>query len=137
MNDSTSVALTGRRGRFLLFAGPVVAFLGVFAYLIQLRFQRLFFPWYMPVAAWTGVVLVVSSLWKRRTVWRILALMVVLAGFELLPLNAMRLPPYKGPVVVGRPFPAFEVTLSDGNRFSGGDLSGNQHSALVFFRGRW
>jgi peroxiredoxin len=49
----------------------------------------------------------------------------------------MRLPPYAGPVAVGRPFPAFEARRADGKPFSQVDVTGDQQNVLVFFRGRW
>ena len=86
-----------------------------------------------------GAALVAVSLWERRTVWRVLALVVVvlLGGFEVMALNAMRLPPYSGPVAVGRPFPAFEAKLADGTPFTQAGLAGDRHAVMVFFRGRW
>jgi hypothetical protein len=139
MTDSTNGPPARSRGRLLMLAGLGLAVLGVAAYAIQLSLQRLMLPWYTPAAALLGVALVVASLWKRRTVWRVLALVVVvlLAGFELMALNAMRLPPYAGPIAVGRPFPAFEARRADGTPFTQNDLIGDQHQALVFFRGRW
>src|SRR5919112_152763 len=86
------------RGHLFLLLGLGLAVVGVVAYLVQLKLQRLTFPWYMPALALLGVVLVIASLWEKRTVWRVLALVavVLLAGFELTALNAMRLPPYTG-----------------------------------------
>jgi hypothetical protein len=111
----------------------------VAAYAVQLSLQRLMLPWYMPAMALLGLALVAMSLWKRRTVSRMLALLVVvlLAGAELAFLNAMRLPPYTGPIALGRPFPAFEARRADGTLFTQNDLAGDQHHVLVFFRGRW
>jgi hypothetical protein len=122
-----------------MLAGLGLAVLGVAAYAIQLSLGRLMLPWYMPAAALVGVACVVASLWKRRTVWRALALVVIvlLAGLELLALFAMRLPPYAGPIAVGRPFPVFEARRADGTPFTQNDLIGDQHHAFVFFRGRW
>jgi hypothetical protein len=122
-----------------MIAGISLAVLGVVAYAIQLYFLRLILPWYMPAAALLGVALVAASLRKRRTVWRWLALgvVVLLAGLELLALYAVRLPPYTGPVAVGYPFSVFEVRRADGTPFTQNDLIGEQHQALVFFRGRW
>ena len=139
MTDSTNVLPSRSKGRSLMLAGLVVPVLGVAAYAIQFSLQRLMVPWYMPAAALVGVALVAASLWRRRTVWRMLALMVVvfLAGFELMAFSAMRLPPYTGPVAVGRPFPAFAARRADGTPFGQNDLIGDQHHALVFFRGRW
>src|SRR5262245_9995754 len=109
MTDSTIDAPRSRsRGRLLMLAGPGLAMLGVAAFAIQLSLRRLTLPWYMPAAALIGVACVVASLRMRRTVWRLLALVVImlLAGVEFMALYAMRLPPYAGPIAVGRPFPA-------------------------------
>jgi hypothetical protein len=86
-----------------------------------------------------GGALVAASLWKRTTVWRAIALLAVLllAGAEFAVLNALRLPAYTGPIALGRPLPAFEARRADGTSFSQNDLAGDQHSVLVFFRGRW
>ena len=139
MSVSTDAPPARSRGRLLMLAGLGLAALGVVAFAIQLSLGRLMLPWYMPAAALLGVALVVASLWERRTIWRVLALVVVLllAGFELLALNALRLPPYAGPIAVGRPFPAFEARRADGTPFTQDDLIGGQDSVLVFFRGRW
>jgi hypothetical protein len=122
-----------------MLAGLGLGVLGVGVYAIQLSLGRLMLPWYMPAAALLGVACMVASLWKRRTVWRALALVVVvlLAGLEFMSLYATRLPPYAGPIAVGRPFPAFEARQADGTLFTQDDLIGDQHHALVFFRGRW
>ena len=127
------------RGRLLLLLGLALAPLGIAAYVVQLWLQRLAVPWYMPALAFLGVVLVAASLWQRRTAWRVIALvaLVALGGFEVMALNAMRLPPYTGPVAVGKPFPAFEARLADGTPFTQADLAGASHTAMVFFRGRW
>src|SRR5262245_12342318 len=127
------------RGRLPLLLGLGFAVLGVVAYVVQISLERLTFPWYMPALALLGVVLVVTSLWQRRTLGRVLALVavVLLAGAELAALYAMRLPPYVGPIAVGRPFPAFETKRADGTPFTQDDLTGDRHHVLVFFRGRW
>jgi hypothetical protein len=93
----------------------------------------------MPALASLGIVLVVVSLVERRTVCRLFALLavVLLTGAELAFFYAVRLPPYTGPIVVGRPFPTFEVRRADGTSFTQRDLAGDQHNVLVFFRGRW
>jgi hypothetical protein len=119
--------------------GLGLALLGVAAYVVQVSLQRLVFPWYMPALALLGVVLVGMSVWQRRTVWRVLALVavVLLASAELAALHALRLPSYDGPVAVGRHFPMFEATLADGTSFTQKELTGNRHHVLVFFRGRW
>lgn len=126
-------------GRLLLVLGLSLAILGVIAYVIQIAMQRLTAPWYVPIAATLGLLFVIVSLWKRRTIWRILALLLVglLAGAEWTFLLATRLPAYTGPVVVGKPFPAFKSQRADGTPFTERDLEGEQNSVLVFFRGRW
>src|SRR4051794_28479422 len=139
MTSSPTAMPDRSRGRLPLLSGLGLAVLGVVAYTVQLSLRRLTLPWYMPALALVGVALVLMSLWERRTVWRGLALLaiVLLAGAELAALNAMRLPPYAGPIAVGRPFPAFEAKRADGTPFTRDDLIGDQHHALVFFRGRW
>ena len=127
------------RGRLLTPLGLVLAALGVAAYVLQLWLRRLAVPWYMPAMAFLGAALVAVSLWKRRTVWRVLAMAVVvlLGGLEVTALNAMRLPPYTGPIAVGRPFPAFEAKRADGSPFTQASLVGGRDTVMVFFRGRW
>jgi hypothetical protein len=126
-------------GRLFLLLGFGLTVLGVVAYAVQISLQRLIVPWYMPALGTLGVVFVVVSLWERRTIWRILALLAVVlfAGAEWAFLYALRLPPYTGPIAVGRPLPAFETTRADGTPLTQRDLAGDQNSVLVFFRGRW
>jgi hypothetical protein len=127
------------RGRLLALSGLGLALLGVVAYVVQILLQRLVVPWYMPALALLGVALVLTSLAKRRTVWRMLALVavVLLAGLELAFLYMVRLPAYTGPIAVGRPFPAFAANRADGTPFTQDNLAGDAHHVLVFFRGRW
>jgi hypothetical protein len=126
-------------GRLLLWLGLALAALGVIGYTVQISAQRLTMPWYLPVSATLGVVLLLASLWERRTVWRVLALVLVLllAAAEWAMLLTTRLPAYAGPVAVGQPFPAFTTTRADGTSFTQSDLEGDRSSVLVFFRGRW
>jgi FtsH-binding integral membrane protein len=139
MTSSSSPAPLRFRGRLFLLLGLSLAVLGVVAYVVQVSLQRLMAPWYMPTLASLGIVLVVVSLLERRTVWRVCALLavVLLAGAELAFLYAVRLPPYTGPIVVARPFPAFESRRADGTPFTQRDLAGDRNNVLVFFRGRW
>ncbi|MFI5457721.1 MAG: hypothetical protein ACHRXM_19950 [Isosphaerales bacterium] len=139
MTSSSSPAPRRFGGRFFLLLGLGLAVLGVVAYVVQISLQRLTAPWYMPISASLGVVLVIFSLLDMRTVWRVLALLavVLLAGAEWAFLLGTRLPPYTGPIAVGRPFPAFETRRADGTPFTQRDLAGDQTNVLVFFRGRW
>jgi hypothetical protein len=111
----------------------------VLGYVVQLSMQRLSTPWYLPISATLGVLLLVVSLWQARTVWRMFALvlLVFLAGAEWLVLLRARLPAYAGPVVADQSFPAFTTARADGTPFTRRDLVGDQNSLLVFFRGRW
>jgi hypothetical protein len=126
-------------GRLLLFLGLGVAALGLLACIVQFSLNRLVTPWYLPSTATLGVVCVGLALYQRRTVWRVLALflLLLLAGAEWWALLELRLPPYTGPIAVGKPFPAFETKRADGTRFTQSDLEGQQKQVLVFFRGRW
>ncbi|MFO0960807.1 MAG: hypothetical protein U0800_25785 [Isosphaeraceae bacterium] len=127
------------RGSSLMLLGPALAALGIAAYAVQLAFHRLAVPWYMPSLAFLGAILAGASLRERRSAWRILSLVVLsaLGGFQVLALQAMRLPSYSGPIAVGKPFPAFEARLADGSPFTQAGLIGDRDTAMVFFRGRW
>src|SRR5262245_18335650 len=96
------------RGRRFLLLGLGLSVLGVVAYVVELALHRLTLPWYIPVSALLGAVLIGASLRERRGVWRTLALggVLLLAGIETLALYALRLPSYAGPIAVGRAFPA-------------------------------
>ena len=138
--DTSPVAASGRApGRLLLALGVGVALLGVVAYAVQIGAQRLTAPWYVPCAATLGAALVVVSLWRQRTVWRWLALLLValLAGAEWTFLLGLRAPAYTGPVAEGRPFPEFTTARADGEPFTQAQLAGDKNNVLVFFRGRW
>jgi hypothetical protein len=127
------------RGRLFLLLGLALALLGVVTYVVQTARGRLLNPWYLPVLAALGAILVVVSLVARRTACRVVALaaLMLLAGAEWAVLHALRLPPYTGPITVGQPFPAFETTRADGTPFAQADLAGDRNSVVVFFRGRW
>jgi FtsH-binding integral membrane protein len=139
MTDPSTSAPHRSRGRLYLVLGLGLAVLGVVLYMVLFSLQRLTMPWYMPVMALLGVILVGLSMFERRTVWRSLALLavVLLAGTEIAFLYAVRLPPYTGPIAEGLPFPAFESKLFNGGSFTQRDLIGERSSLLVFFRGRW
>ena len=126
-------------GRLLAALGLGLAALGIAAYVVQIWAQILISPWYVPCAATLGAGLLVVSLWRKRTVWRVLALLLValLAGAEWTFLAAMRAPAYAGPVTEGRPFPAFATATADGSPFTQADLAGDKNNVMVFFRGRW
>jgi hypothetical protein len=119
--------------------GLGIAVLGIVVYVAQVTAHWLFTPWYVPVAATLGVVLVFGALLRKRSIWRVLALLflMLIAGFEWLFLFGAGLPTYTGPVAAGRPFPQFTTMRADGTTFTEHDLVADQHHVVVFFRGRW
>lgn len=139
MTESSTNGPDRSRGRLMVFLGLGLTVLGVVGYIVQTSMQNLMMPWYMPGLSVLGAALVVTSLIMRRSVWRALALVMVvlLASAEIALLYATRLPPYTGPIQVGSPFPAFEAKRSDGTPFTQNDLVGDRNQVLVFFRGRW
>jgi FtsH-binding integral membrane protein len=127
------------RGRLFLLLGVGCAVLGILAYVVQIALEQLMAPWYVPALAMLGGLLVVMSLREKRTVWRVRALIAValIAVAEGGMIYASRLPPYTGPIALGRPMPLFATARADGSMFTQADLPGDRNSVLVFFRGRW
>jgi hypothetical protein len=128
-------------GRIYAGAGFLAALLGMAGYAVQIcAFKILTTPWYMPVLASVGVGFMVVALARRRGFWRFVGLgvLVLLAAAEwAVLLSLSRLPPYTGPLAVGKPFPDFTTTLADGSSFGRKDLEGQKDTVMVFFRGRW
>jgi hypothetical protein len=139
MSTLTSPTPNRVPGRLFLLLGLLLAPVGVIAYLVQVWMLHLTAPWYMPILGTLAAVLIVASLWQKRTVWRFLALVPVLllATGEWMFVLGTRLPAYTGPVAVGQPFPAFATVRADGTPFTQRDLEGDQNNVFVFFRGRW
>src|SRR5262245_1942101 len=118
---SISTVTTPRRpGRALLAIGFFLAVAAVGVYALQVRAHRLTSPWYLPYATTLGVAFVALSLWQSRSVWRVLALLLVavIAGGAWTLLLGTRLPSYAGPVAVGKPLPAFQTIRADGTPFT-------------------
>jgi len=137
---TTSAADAPRRssGRLFLVLGLVLAALGALGYAALIAARR---PttWSLPASATLAAALLVVALWRKRSVWRVLALVVValLAAAEWGFFLKVRLPSYTGPVAAGEPFPAFTTTRADGTPFTQRELEGERNHVLVFFRGRW
>src|SRR5580693_7981422 len=95
-----SAKAPGRPGGMLLALGLVLAALGVIGYAAQLWANRLAAPWYMPILGTLGLVCLASALWQARSVWRVLALLLVLllCGAEWAFLLKTRQPDYTGPL---------------------------------------
>src|SRR5204863_2065915 len=116
-------------GRPLLLLGVFVALVGpVLMILLMFAAKILVTPWYAPLLGTLGVALIVLSLLRSRSIWRWTAVVIFtfLAVFQWSVLLAMRTPPYSGPVIDGKPFPAFATTLADSSAFTQADLQGDQ-----------
>jgi hypothetical protein len=139
MTTSSPAARRRPSGLLLLAIGLGLAALGIIGYAAQVASQHLTTPWYLPLSATLGVICIVVALWQGRTVWRVLALVLVLllAGAEWAFLLGTRLPAYTGPVAEGKPLPAFATERADGTPFTQADLRGDRNYVFVFFRGRW
>jgi hypothetical protein len=121
--------------------GIGVVLLGPILYVAQVLWAKLLWmPWYVPALAAAGVALLLLAVLRRPTAWRIAALVLfgLLAGAEgYFFLGLSKLPAYTGPVSAGTSLPEFHTTRADGSDFGRDSLRGEQHTALVFFRGRW
>jgi len=120
--------------------GILAAVMGPVVYVIQFQNHNLSSPWYVPALATLAVVLIAGSLVQSRTILRYAAtgLATLFASLVwLMFLVGMAAPPYTGSVEVGRAFPNFETKLAGGKGFSEADLTGDQNTILLFFRGRW
>src|SRR5439155_2098873 len=125
-------------GRPYLWLGPILVVLGPILYTLQIRAKVLSVPWYASTLATVGVALVLLALLRKRTVWRfaLFALCSLLAAGEwYFLLSLSKLPAYTGAVVAGSSIPPFRTTLASGSVFDQDSLRGEQHTALVFFRG--
>jgi hypothetical protein len=123
-----------------LLLGLLLVVLSILLWPVQLWAGYLFTPWYVPVLATLAAVVVLMSLWRRRTIVRGVALVVctLLAGFLVFAFVVLaRVPPYTGPLHAGKPFPAFRAVRADGASFTQDELRGGQNTFVVFFRGRW
>jgi hypothetical protein len=113
--------------------------LGVAAAVIQFSLQIMKTPWYSPVLASIGAILLLVAVAKRRSIPRVIGLVLVVAfaGLQWYFLGVlMKLPDYKGPEA-GRPVPAFAATLAGGKTFQDADFRDGSRHVLVIFRGRW
>ncbi len=134
MNNSPATVPARSAGRVSLLMGVAVAMLGVIAYGVQIAAQRLFTPWYLPCTATVATPFLVIALWQRRSVWRVLALVLVAAicAAEWGMLVGARLPEYTGPVAVGQPFPTFATQRADGMAFTQRDLAARSTACWSF-----
>jgi hypothetical protein len=139
MNDS-SESLAPQSPRWLMPLGLLIAFAALPVYAFRLSSGHLTTPWYVPIAAMIGAAVVAYALLQRRTVLRVVALLLLsaLAAFEWwFILGFAAQPPYGGPVAVGKTAPEFVAARADGATFGSADLKSGKDAILVFFRGRW
>ena len=137
---TTSPATDRCRGRAYFWAGIAACLLGVALVYVQFRLKHLFVPWYSPVLATVGAVLLLLSVARRWSILRVIALVLVavLAGFEwYVVASFLKLPDYEGPVRAGQKLPSFSATLASGRTFTEADLQDGSRRVMVFFRGRW
>lgn len=127
-----------KNGRGLYLAAWALA-LGSGAVYYTLIFTRGIFqiPWYFVAASTLAVVLAIAGLFKKRGILRYAAtLILALIAFTAWMPAVMKVPPYEGPVVVGKPLPVVLGKKADGTPFTNADLIGKR-TAVVFYRGWW
>jgi FtsH-binding integral membrane protein len=130
-----------QRGRTYLWAGIGLVLVSFALVVVQYSvLKRLVVPWYLPVLSTLGALLLVLSIAQRRSITRIVTLVLILAlaGFEWYFLAWLsRLPAYQGPAQAGQEMPAFHTMLANGATFTDNDLRQGMPTVLTFFRGRW
>jgi hypothetical protein len=137
---TTSSVNPRTRGRGYFWAGIAACLLGPAVIVAQFGLKYLVVPWYSPVLATLGALLLVVAAICRGSIPRVIALVLVtaFAGLQWYFLTVlMKLPEYAGPARAGQPIPAFRGTLADGRPFTEEDLRDGARHIMVFFRGRW
>lgn len=127
-------------GRGYFWAGLGLCLLGLVLAAVQFSLKVLVVPWYTPVLATLGAFELLVSVVKRRTIPRILFLVLVaaFAGLQWYGLVVLlKLPAYEGPAQAGKPLPAFHAKRADGRPFTEVDFRDGSWRVLTFFRGRW
>lgn len=141
MSDESQATEPGSAtGRGLFWAGLALALAGIPLFIVQSLLKRQFVPWYVPILATLGVVLMGLSLRGRRSIARYIALGLIVAfcGFGWFALGVMiRLPEYTGPAVAMKKLPPFTTALADGRPFTQADLEMGRPTVLTFYRGHW
>ena len=121
-------------GLLLIVAGPIINAIQMF------QLHQFVTPWYMPIMATVGVLMMAASIWRRGGILRILGTMffLLVAGLEWLFLTVLTLTPaYEGPAQVNTSLPSFTAKLANDETFSSSDLSSGKSTILLFFRGHW
>lgn len=128
------------RARSYFWAGLAACLLGPPLIVAQFSLNYLVVPWYSPVLASLGAILLLVAVVRRRSIPRVVALVLVgaFAGLQWYALGSlMKLPSYEGPAQAGKTLPTFSTVLADGRPFTEADLQDGTRRVLVFFRGRW
>jgi hypothetical protein len=126
-------------GKLALWLGILLVLSGPLIYIWQFNAKLLAVPWYAPALSTVGIVLILASIWQKRSFWRIsvLVLFGLVAAIQWLFVLGSKVPSYNGPAVAGASMPAFAAQLADGSGFDQESLKGKQNTVMVFFRGRW
>jgi hypothetical protein len=127
-------------GRGTFWGGIGLCLLGLALFFVQFGLKQLFVPWYSPALATAGAGLLLLSVTRRRSVPRIIVLVLVtaFAGLQWYFLAALtKLPDYAGPARAGKQLPPFRATFADGRPFTEADLRDGSRRVMTFFRGRW
>lgn len=138
--STTSPSIDRSRGRMIFWAGMGACLLGLVLAVIQFGLKLLFVPWYSPILATLGAVLLLLSVSWRRSVVRVAALVLVavFAGLQWYFLvSMMKLPEYTGPAQPGKRLPVFQAEFANGRSFTDADLADGSRRVMTFFRGRW
>jgi hypothetical protein len=139
-NYSTATAAPPTRRWPLFLLGVLLFIAGPAIYVVEFQMKHLKTPWYVPIMATVGVLLMAVSVIQRRGILRIvgLVLFAVVCGFQwLMLLVGVATPSYTGPAQAGKKMPAFATALADGKAFTDKDLEDGKPTVLLFFRGRW
>ncbi|HEY7331058.1 MAG TPA: hypothetical protein VH592_25705 [Gemmataceae bacterium] len=138
---ATSPSQQRSTGRAYFWAGIGACLLGVALVFVQMfGLKYLIVPWYSPILATLGAVLLLLSVVGRCSITRIVVLVLVaaFAGLQWYALGPMaKLPNYVGPAQPGKQLPSFQVVLADGRSFTEADLADGSRRVMTFFRGRW
>ena len=137
--QSTADTVPARRWP-LFVAGILFFVLGPTINVAMILMGRLTTPWYVPILATLGVVLMVLSVVQRGGVLRSVGMLVfaLLCGLEWYFIaSVIKTPEYVGPAQPGQKVPAFAAAYADGKMFSSKDLEDGSRTVLLFYRGHW
>jgi hypothetical protein len=137
---ATSPSQQRSTGRAYFWAGIGACLLGVALVFVQFGLKYLVVPWYSPVLATLGAVFLLLAVVGRRSITRIVVLVLVaaFAGLQWYALvSLIKLPDYVGPAQPGKQLPPFQAMFADGRPFTEADLEDGSRRVMTFFRGRW